>query len=59
MKQPKYSRHPNYGASFERQFLVCLQTERLEKDLWIRGLMDCLSERGKVAALIGVDTLPT
>ena len=43
MKQPKYSGHPNYWASFERQFLLWLQSERLEKDLWILGLMDCLS----------------
>ena len=31
MKQPKYSGHPNYWASVKRQFLVWLQTERLEK----------------------------
>ena len=43
MKQPKYSGHPNYWTSFERQFLVWLQMERLEKDLWILGLMDCLT----------------
>ena len=43
MKQPKYSGHPNYWASFEHQFLVCLQTKRLQKDLWILGLMDCLT----------------
>ena len=31
MKQPKFSGHPNYWASFERQ------------ELWILGLMDCLT----------------
>ena len=43
MKQPKFSGHPNYWASFERQFMVWLQTEKLEKELWILGLMDCLA----------------
>ena len=43
MKQPKYSGPPNYWASFQRQFLVWLQTERLVRDLWILGLMDCLT----------------
>ena len=43
MKQPKFSRHPNYWASFERQFMVWLQTEKLDKELWILGLMDCLT----------------
>ena len=38
MKQPNYSGHPNYWASFER-----LQTERLENNLWILGLMDYLT----------------
>ena len=46
MKQPKFSGHPNYWASFERQFMVWLQTEKLDKELWILGLMDCLT--GKV-----------
>ena len=32
MKQPKFSGHPNYWASFERQFMVWLQTEKLEKN---------------------------
>ena len=43
MKQPKHSGNPNYWASFERLFLVWLPTERLEKDLRILGLMDCLT----------------
>ena len=43
MKQPKYSGHPNYPASFKRQSLVWLQTETLQKNLWILGLMDCLT----------------
>ena len=43
MKQPKFSGHPNYWASFERQFMVWLQTEKLDKELWILGLMDCLT----------------
>ena len=43
MKQPKFSRHPNYWSSFERQFMVWLQTEKLDKELWILGLMDCLT----------------
>ena len=43
MKQPKFSGHPNYCASFERQFMVWLQTEKLDKELWILGLMDCLT----------------
>ena len=30
MKQPKFSGHPNYWASFERQFMVWLQTEKLD-----------------------------
>ena len=46
MKQPKFSGHPSYWASFERQFIVWLQTEKLDKELWILGLMDCLT--GKV-----------
>ena len=40
MKRPKFSGHPNYWASFERQFMVWLQTEKLDKELWILGLMD-------------------
>ena len=47
MKQPKYSGHPNYWVSFERYVLVWLQTERLGKDLWILGLMDCLTGKLK------------
>ena len=43
MKQPKFSGHPNYWASFERQFMVWLQTEKLDKELWIVGLIDCLT----------------
>ena len=43
MKQPKFSGHPNYWASFERQFMVWLQTEKLDKELWTLGLMDCLT----------------
>ena len=43
MKQPKFSGHPNYRALFERQFMVWLQTEMLDKELWILGLMDCLT----------------
>ena len=43
MKQPKFSGHPNYWASFERQFMVWLQTEKLDKELWILWLMDCLT----------------
>ena len=43
MKQPKFSGHRNYWASFERQFMVWLQTEKLDKELWILGLMDCLT----------------
>ena len=43
MKQPKFSGHPNYWASFERQFMVSLQTEKPDKELWILGLMDCLT----------------
>ena len=43
MKQPKYFGHPNYWASFKRQFLVWLQTGRLEKELWILGLIHCLT----------------
>ena len=43
MKQPKFSGHPNYWASFERQFMVWLQMEKLDKELWILGLMDCLT----------------
>ena len=43
MKQPKFSGHPNYWASFERQFIVWLQTEKLDKELWILGLTDCLT----------------
>ena len=43
MKQPKFSGHPNYWASFERKFMVWLQTEKLDKELWILGLMDCLT----------------
>ena len=43
MKQPKFSGHANYWASFERQFMVWLQTEKLDKELWILGLMDCLT----------------
>ena len=43
MKQPKFPGHPNYWASFERQFMVWLQTEKLDKELWIVGLMDCLT----------------
>ena len=43
MKQPKYSGQPNYCLSFERQIFGWLQTEILEKDLWILGLMDCLT----------------
>ena len=45
MKQPKFSGHPNYWASFERQFMVWLQTEKLDKELWILGLMDCLTRK--------------
>ena len=45
MKRPKFSGHPTYWASFERQFMVWLQTEKLEKELWILGLMDCLTGR--------------
>ena len=43
MKQPRFSGHPNLWASFERQFMVWLQTERRDKELWILGLMDCLT----------------
>ena len=43
MKQPKFSGHPNYWASLERQFMVWLQTEKLDKELWILWLMDCLT----------------
>ena len=43
MQQPKFSGHPNYWASFERQFMGWLQTEKLDKELWILGLMDCLT----------------
>ena len=43
VKQPKFSGHPNFWASFERQFMVWLQTEKLHKELWILGLMDCLT----------------
>ena len=43
LKQPKFSGHPNYWASFERQFMVWLQTEKLDKELCILGLMDCLT----------------
>ena len=43
MKQPKFSGHPSYWASFERQFMVWLQTEKLDKELWILCLMDCLT----------------
>ena len=43
MKQSKFSGHPIYWASFERQFMVWLQTEKLDKKLWILGLMDCLT----------------
>ena len=46
MKQPKFSGHRNYWASFERQFMVWLQTEKLDKELWILGLMECLT--GKI-----------
>ena len=35
--------HTNYWASFERQFMVWLQTEKLDKERWILGLMDCLT----------------
>ena len=45
MKQPKFSGHPKYWASFERQFMVWLQTEKLDKKLWILGLMDCWTGR--------------
>ena len=41
--QPKFSGHPNYWASFERQFMVWLQMEKLDKELWILGLMDGLT----------------
>ena len=34
---------PTYWPSFERQFMVWLQTEKLDKELWILGLMDCLT----------------
>ena len=47
MKQPKYSGHPNYWASFEREFLLWLHTERLYKDLWILGLMHCFTGKLK------------
>ena len=43
MKQPKFSGHPNYWVCFERQFMVWLQTEKLDKELWILGLRDCLT----------------
>ena len=43
MKQPKFSGKPNYWASFETQFMVWLQTEKRDKELWILGLMDCLT----------------
>ena len=43
MKQPNFSRHPIFWASFERQFMVWLQTEKLDKELCILGLMDCLT----------------
>ena len=48
MKQPKFSGHPNYWASFERQFMVWLQTEKRDKEFWILGLMECLTNSGKV-----------
>ena len=50
MKQPKFSGHPNYWASFERQFMVWLQTEKLDKELWILGLMDCLTGKLRESA---------
>ena len=43
MKPPKFSGHPNYWAFFERQFRVWLQTEKLDKELWILGFMNCLT----------------
>ena len=43
MKQPKVSGHPMYWASFKRQFMVWLQMEKLDKELWILSLMDCLT----------------
>ena len=43
MKQPKFSGHPNYWASFERPIMVWLQMDKLDKDLWILGLMECLT----------------
>ena len=43
MKQPNFSGHPNFWASFERQFTSSLQTGKLDKKLWILGLMDCLT----------------
>ena len=43
MKQPKFPGHVNYWASFERQFMVRVQTEKLDKELWILRLMDCLT----------------
>ena len=43
MKQPKFSGHPNFLASFDRQFMVRLQTERLDEEFWILGLTDCLT----------------
>ena len=50
MKQPRFSGHPNYWASFERQFMVWLQTEKLDKELWILGLMDCLTGKLRESA---------
>ena len=43
IEQPKFSGHPNYWASFEIQFMVWLQTEKLDKELRIPGLMDWLT----------------
>ena len=43
MNQPGFSGHPNYWDSFERQFMVWLQTEKLHKERCILGLMDCLT----------------
>ena len=31
---------PGGRSSFERQFMGWLQTEKLDKELWILGLMD-------------------
>ena len=43
MKQPKFSGHQSYSASLKRQFMVWVPTEKIDKELWILRLMDCLT----------------